>query len=253
MHKQLYEHLFMLLIVLGLLFECKSGQLPPDIQKCKVNDNVCVANKIRELFQKFPNGNPQFGMPNVSAINLTNVTVSRAKSDSPIQLNFKFLKLTCYGLENSIIVNTTGWSKEPKIIDGEIYVPLMKIVGDYETNGKILLLSLDGKGKGTFEMTDCIFHMKGRLSFEKRKDGKNYAKLEKLKVDMKPKKFFVNMENLVRGSQVLTDTLNKVLNDNWRDVWNEMSDGINTALASVYTNITSGVLNELSYDDFYAE
>ncbi|XP_075145231.1 protein takeout-like [Haematobia irritans] len=221
--------------------------------KCKAGDNECVRSKIQEIIKRFPHGNPDFSMPDISAFNFTNVIVSRASSNTPVQLNFKFLEFTAYGLENLVLLHTKGWTKDPQLIEGEIVLPDLKIIGDYETNGKILFLRLDGKGKGNVELKDCTLNVKIRLDLEKREDGKNYLKVKKTKVTMEPKKMIVKMDNLVKGSPELTNSINQVVNENWQDVWAELSDGINKVVAQIFYNAMTPVFNALPYDNFYVD
>ncbi|XP_075145233.1 protein takeout-like [Haematobia irritans] len=206
-----------------------------------------------EVFKKYAKGNPKMGLPDLTALPVKDVTVSKANSNSPIKMDFKFSDATCYGVEKTIIEVTSGWVKEPKFIEGDIIIPHLKIVGNYETSGKILLFALNGKGKGTVELFDSKVHCKYRMSLEKRSDGKNYAKVNKIKVDMKPKKIHFDLENLVDGNKELSDTLNNVLNESWSDVWNELADGVNNVIGNLFIDIMNKIYNELSYDDFYAD
>nr|XP_013112563.1 unnamed protein product [Stomoxys calcitrans] len=175
-------------IVIFLSLQCQGADLPSDIAKCKAGDNACIRDKIMELFKKFPKGNPEFGMPNISALSKNNVVISRASPDAPVQLNFKFLDYTCYGFENAVVVNTTGWTKKPKVIEAHLRVPSLRMGGEYEGSGKILFLTLNGKGKGLVELVDCTAFTKFEIRLEKRNNGKNYAKIIKMKVDLEPKK-----------------------------------------------------------------
>uniref|UniRef100_T1PFS3 Hemolymph juvenile hormone binding protein (JHBP) n=1 Tax=Musca domestica TaxID=7370 RepID=T1PFS3_MUSDO len=206
-----------------------------------------------EVLQKYSNGNPDFGMPKISGLQLKNITVARASSKSPIQLNFKFIQLTSQGLEDSIIVNTSGWTKTPKNLEANLILPKLVINGDYETDGRILLLALDGKGTGYFEMTDNQVNIKVKVVLEKRSDGKNYIRIIKIKAVMIPKNLFIKMDNLVKGSPELSKTINDVINDNWSDVWQELAPGINNALAQIIESLAAPVFDKLSYDDFYVE
>ncbi|XP_013113248.2 circadian clock-controlled protein daywake isoform X1 [Stomoxys calcitrans] len=249
----MFKSVLACITIMGVLLECHSGELPSDIVKCKAGDNDCVRDRTTEVFKKFPKGNPAFGLPNISVLSLKNITVAKAKAGSPTQLNFKFLDLTVYGMERAITVNTTGWTKQPKTIEMFSYVDFVKMEGVYETNGKILLLTLNGKGNGVVELINCTVHTKLRFDFEQRNDGKRYAQASKLKAVVTPEKMVIKMENLVNGNKELTDTLNSVLNENWLDIWNELSDGIGKAISLVFKNGLNSVLNELSYDDFYSE
>lgn len=140
-----------------------------------------------EIFQKYPNGSPKFGMPNVSALVLKNVTVSRATRSSPIQLNFKFLQFVANGLEKCNVTRVSGLDKDPKSVEVDAILPKLTISGDYVTKGKILLLVLDGSGKGDIEMTDSKVKVRVKCHLEQM-DGKNYIKIDKIKALLEPNK-----------------------------------------------------------------
>ncbi|XP_061386799.1 uncharacterized protein LOC133321734 [Musca vetustissima] len=142
---------------------------------------------MEEVLRKYPTGNPDIGMPNVSALTLKNVTISQV-SDSAIKLNFKFLQLVVEGLQNGQILNTTGWTKDPKIFEAIFFFPKLLINGDYETDGRILVLAMNGKGKGYFDLTNGIFNVRVKVALEKRHNGKNYVKITKLKLNLLPEK-----------------------------------------------------------------
>ncbi|XP_013110922.1 protein takeout [Stomoxys calcitrans] len=244
---------FTIVIICTILLPVYSGMLPADFTKCKVGDNACVRDKMQELYEKFPKGNPSLALPDISALYMENITVARANSGSPLQLDFKFLDLINYGIETAKVINTTGWIKDPSIIEVDAEIPLLKLVGHYQVKGKILLFNLKGEGKATFELTDCKIHLKGRVKLEKRSNGKNYLKPIKLIATLEPKEVVVQMENLINGNKELSDSVNAIINENWRDIWEELRDGTNNVISQLYFTIIGNVLNVLSYDDFFAK
>ncbi|XP_013112676.1 circadian clock-controlled protein daywake [Stomoxys calcitrans] len=240
-------------IVWALSLPTHGGELPTEITKCKVGDNDCVRDKIQEICRKYPKGNPSFAFPDISALRMENITITRANDRSPLQLNFKFLHLINYGIETIKILKTTGWTKDPKIIEMEGEIPLLRLVGHYQADGKILLFNLNGEGEASIELADCRVQLKARVKLEKRSDGKNYLKIVKLTVTLEPKKSYSKLENLIKGNKELSDSVNDVINENWRDVWNELRTGTNDVTSQIYFNIIGNVLDVLSYDDFFAE
>ncbi|XP_023295618.2 uncharacterized protein LOC111678480 [Lucilia cuprina] len=236
------------------IFAVYGGDLPPEIHKCKSSDNdQCIGKAIEQLYELYPNGNPDFGMPNVAALNLTNIKISRPNSNSAIQVNFEFIKCTVNGLEKAKILRTKGFDKElNKNIELDVLIPNLHLEGDYESTGKLLLLSLNGKGKGDIQLKDCKVEVRVKVVLEKR-NGKNYAKIKKIKALIEPEQMLVKLDNIFNGNAVLSDTINDVINQNWKDVWSELQGGINQALEILIINVMSGILTELSTDDFYVD
>ncbi|KAI8120797.1 Protein takeout [Lucilia cuprina] len=236
------------------IFAVYGGDLPPEIHKCKSSDNdQCIGKAIEQLYELYPNGNPDFGMPNVAALNLTNIKISRPNSNSAIQVNFEFIKCTVNGLEKAKILRTMGFDKElNKNIELDVFIPNLHLEGDYESTGKLLLLPLNGKGKGDIQLKDCKVEVRVKVVLEKR-NGKNYAKIKKIKALIEPEQMLVKLDNIFNGNAVLSDTINDVINQNWKDVWSELQGGINQALEILIINVMSGILTELSTDDFYVD
>ncbi|XP_065354463.1 protein takeout-like [Calliphora vicina] len=240
-------------ILVYKLFAVYGGDLPPEIQNCKSTDNdECIARTIEEIFKRYPNGNADFGMPSVAALNFTNLKISRPNPSSSIQINFEFIKCTMYGLENVKILHASGFDKELKKPQLDILIPKLRITGYYESTGKLLLLPLNGKGNGDIELRESKFHASGKLEIEKR-NGKNYGKIKSVKAAIEPKQVLVKVENIFNGNPILSETINDVVNENWRDVWSELQEGINNAMEMMITQIMSGIFNELSIDDFYSD
>lgn len=159
-----------------------------EIQKCySTNNDKCVATALEELLKRYPTGYPDINMPNVSALNLKNIKVSQLNPDAPIQINFEFLKFTLYGLENLNVVKASGFDKEMKKASLEIVVPNLLLKGDYEISGKLLLISMNGKGKGEILLNESKIKCVSKFEVENR-NGKNYAKLKKFQIRIEPNK-----------------------------------------------------------------
>ncbi|XP_075145221.1 protein takeout-like isoform X2 [Haematobia irritans] len=260
---QIFKIYLTIATVASVLIQCYCGDLPSDIQKCRSGDDTCIRDAINQVHRKFPTGNPQFGLANLSSVSRKNVAMARPNPNSAIQLNFTFLEMTMRGLENIVVANVTGWTKDPRVIESYIFIPSMEISGPYETNGKVLLLSLDGKGEGVVTLTNVTSPFKMKVDVEKRSDGKRYCKVSKIKIRVQPSNYtsvpqeairmVFKLENLVKNSQELSNTLNDVLNENWRDFWNKLSDNINTVVSEIIADVFTGVFSEFSLDDFFVE
>lgn len=137
----------------------------------------------------YPEGNAELGLPNVSALTAKELVLAESNGDTPIQLNCKFNNVTIYGLEKLKPLRMHGFDKNlTKPLEIDIFVPELKIDGDYTLNGKLLLLSLNGQGKGNIIFKDATFKMKIKVELEER-NGKNYAFIKKLKLwYLEPKK-----------------------------------------------------------------
>lgn len=137
----------------------------------------------------YPQGNPEFGLTNISALTVDEIILAESKGDTPIQLNFKINNVIVSGLEKLKPLRIHGFDKNiTKPLEFDIVVPHLKIEGDYTLNGKLLLLPLNGKGKGNIIFEDATFNIKIKVELENR-NNKNYGVIKKFKIlHIEPKK-----------------------------------------------------------------
>ncbi|KAM7361035.1 protein takeout-like [Cochliomyia hominivorax] len=251
--KSVYILWFTVILTFGI-YSVYSGELPAEIKKCKsTNNDECVAKITEEIVRLYPYGNPAFGMPNIKAYNLTTIYFSQKNPNSPVQVNFKFKNSTVYGLDEIKMLSVNGFNKNMKKIKAETLIPNQRIRGDYESEGKILLLPLNGRGKGEIFFKNLKMFIDMEVEIEKRNDNKNYVTIKHLKMTTDPELMITNLENIIKDNKILSDSINGVINENWRDVWSEIQNDVNH-LAETFTKfIMDNVFNELSMDDFFAD
>ncbi|KAM7361517.1 juvenile hormone binding protein 15 [Cochliomyia hominivorax] len=243
---------FLIALTYGI-FSVNSGELPPEIQKCKSSNNdECVARTIEEVIKLYPQGNPTFGMANMQAINLTDVVLSKLNPNSPIQINIKFNKCTLYGLEKVKVLRAKGFSKKTKKIFIDIFVPNLKLKGDYESKGKILLLPLNGRGNGEMAIMNATIKIEFDMDSEKRND-KIYYTIKDTKSKVETEKMIANLENILMDNPILSESINSVINENWKEVFMELHEDLEQIIKNVTNILLGDVLKELTEDDFFLD
>jgi len=60
----------------------------------------------------------------------------------------------------------------------------------------------------------------------------------------------VSFDNLLDNKE-LSDSMNELINNNWKDVWHNFRKGISSAVDNVAETILKRVVDKLPYDDFY--
>ncbi|XP_037954777.1 protein takeout-like [Teleopsis dalmanni] len=229
-----------------------SANLPPDIKKCKAADVKCIADTINDVLRRYPKGNKEFGLDEVDSVHLKDVVVSQAASDTPVQLNLKFKTLVVNGFESARVDRVVGFEKDVNNSKFEVYghTPELRMKGQYIVNGKVLILPITGEDNAEIIMKNSNFAFKLKVALVKR-NGINYATIKQIKTITEPQSLKVQLDNLFNGNKELSDSTNKVINDNWKDIWAELQDGINKVSGDVIRKLIENVLKELPYDDFY--
>lgn len=93
-------------------------------------------------------------------------------------------------------------------------------------------------------------HCKIRFDVEEyKKNGTTYLKTLKTKLKFYPKHIRFNFENLFNGDTKLGDSINKVLNDNWADVYNDIQDQYDEAFGQVFGGLFNTVFSKVAKTD----
>lgn len=63
--------------------------------------------------------------------------------------------------------------------------------------------------------------------------------------------FYIHLDNLFDGNKELTESVNDVINENWRDLFHSLQDGIRQTFYDAVKPLLSKVFKVLPYDEFY--
>lgn len=62
---------------------------------------------------------------------------------------------------------------------------------------------------------------------------------------------YMHMDNLFNGDKLLTDTTNQFLDENWRDLFNELKPAMLKAVDETYLPAVKPVFNKAPYAELY--
>lgn len=127
---------------------------------------------------------------------------------------------------------------------------MVTLEGDYKINGRVLVLPIQGVGKSllSFENVDIGIKYKPRKVV---KNGKEYIQTEKFKLEFDTAKFSLHFSNLFNGDKALGDNMNTFLNENWRDILNELKPSITSALEQILEAIVNRIFAKVPYRELY--
>lgn len=79
------------------------------------------------------------------------------------------------------------------------------------------------------------------------KDGKDYIEVQRTKLNLVPKKIFFSLENLFNGDKILGDTMNKFINENSHEIFNELKPSIVEGIGAIITSVANGPFSKHPY------
>lgn len=129
-------------------------------------------------------------------------------------------------------------------------MPKLSVTGHYKIDGRILVLPIrgDGDAKLTFINAKLSFNYKPNVIV---KDGKEYIQTDRFKLDLDAEKMDLKLENLFNGDKALGDNMNLFLNENWRDIFNEMKPAVELSVIEILKGIVNRIYIKFPYEDAF--
>ncbi|PNF31886.1 hypothetical protein B7P43_G07896 [Cryptotermes secundus] len=267
------EKTLALLVTCCLLLSATALKLPDFVKKCSLKDpefNACALKNAREALPHIVNGLKKFQIPVLDPLIVEEI---RAVDG---QIDMAGLNVRVEGIRNAILESIrshparefceAGWHRhtdrsntlsvhsfdfDQKKIAAEVVVPEAHFSGRYEVKGKLLTLPLSGNGP--FNSTFYHLYVKYVTTFDltKHDDGHVYLEPKEYKVHFQPKNVKAHLGNLFNGNTVLGDIMNQFINENWREVLQELGQPTYDALGLVVHKILNNTMRVVPYKDLF--
>ncbi|XP_055374542.1 protein takeout-like [Condylostylus longicornis] len=250
--KDFYYYVTFLSVFCGIFcIEYVSG-FPSNIKQCQIGDDSCIISTMNEIIHNAGNGNKELNLPVLEPYNVKKLVISDRNQGSSLGLDLIFNDVEFRGLSKAIVDKIVGFEADPSTSKFEFYglIPRFELKAKYVANGRILILPIQGEGDANIVGLNVKVSVKFKPTVNV-KNGKKYLDKVKVKLLLQPAKIETRLDNLFNGDKLLGENMNRFLNENWSDVWEELAPNVNTALADVVTNILTQVFDTLSYDEFY--
>ncbi|XP_063926348.1 protein takeout-like [Zophobas morio] len=252
--------------LLTLTALASSVKLPQNFQKCARNRpdfKNCV-------FKAAQNGIPQLNkpydeltLPNLEPLHLEEITIGGL--DGPVTLQQKFKNCDLYGL-STLQVDQFVFDFDKNEIKISGMVPEIRILGQYEVKGRVLLLPVDGRGDATIILSEfllpelCILGMSDGfleelkiedvLSFEqKKKKNGTYLSFRSSRVGLEPGLVIFDFRSAV--SKNLSDRFNPVLNENWKLVFEDVQRDYEELIDKIVLSLANSFFSKVSVEEAF--
>ncbi|KAM7362285.1 protein takeout-like [Cochliomyia hominivorax] len=247
--------MFRLSLILFVTFYLNYGinaEFPDDPKPCKHGDNECIAKIIDYFLHEKSQGDNSINLIKVEPLEVKKISFKQG-AESPVNIELTFTNSNINGLSQAKTTKVKGFGKDiTKKHELTLHVEKVELVGDYQVNGKILVLPITGTGKSNITMVnvDLIVKFTGTPL---EKDGKTYMKIDKFHLDIEPKRIIFKIDNLFNGDKVLGDNMNVFLNENWSDIYKEMKETIGSGFGKIFNSVISKVFSNLPYEEYFIE
>lgn len=84
------------------------------------------------------------------------------------------------------------------------------------------------------------------------KDGSTFMHIEKMDFDIEPQGCILKIDNLFNGDKVLGDNMNLFLNENWKEIFEELRTSMRVAFGAVTKKIINRVFTTHPFEKYFA-
>ncbi|KAL1462276.1 hypothetical protein WDU94_014125 [Cyamophila willieti] len=236
-----------------IIFDSVQCANKPDWAKpCRKSDGPvddCVRRRITEALPHLINGYPKARIPKIDPIAVKSLSV--VTGSKQVGFSLKINDCLIYGMKTSDYYKVHV-DFEKKRYDIYYRNPRMEFQGQYEMDGKVLLLPIQGKGDGNMTLTDITAF----YTFDYKlvpKNGLHYVKITNSSMTFEAGRGYYDLKNLFNGDKYLGTQMNNFLNDNYADLIREfgpaMADAFNQVFRSIYQAVFDMVPHEKMYPD----
>lgn len=82
------------------------------------------------------------------------------------------------------------------------------------------------------------------------RDGEEYLDIRNIKLDLTLSKLSINFANIVRDENI-DEAINKVINDNWKDIYYELKPDMEKNMADVIRTLVKPLFDNIPYRSFF--
>ncbi|XP_065203819.1 protein takeout-like [Planococcus citri] len=217
------------------------------LSTCKQSDpqfNECVKNEASAAGVYLAKGVPELNIPAIEPLIIPKISLeqgTQAINYKATLTNLKIHGLSSYRIDDLFI------NMETKKLDAKITFPVLYLESDYDIKGRALVVPIQGTGPFTANLTDvkADAHMKGKLF--KRK-GLEYVEVKDTAVKLTVKGAFAHFGNLFNGDPTLSRATNEFLNQNSKDIIDEVMPAIEEVTSTLLDDICNKAFKATPWD-----
>lgn len=235
--------MFRALVICGIL-STVCGALPSGWTPCSKSapdHNECIKKNLETVLQSLKTGIPEYGIPPVEPFAIKHIDIS-------VSQGFKMFMDNGHvsGLTDSKVtkVESTPWKK----LKVNIEIPKIEYNFNYSCAGDIFNMKINSSGVGHIRSDDVEQDLDITFA-EFQKDGKRYLKADDIAITETIKNSVAEYHPHGKDSTYIS-TLNKIINDNWKEILDEQQKMGNPSVKKFMMSFINSVLEKIPLDNF---
>ncbi|KAK0082829.1 hypothetical protein PV325_009774 [Microctonus aethiopoides] len=231
------------------LLSVSAVDLPEFLHVCNRNDpniNTCISESVMHIRPYLVEGVPDYNIPSLEPLLLKELVASESQNGIRISGN----NVKAYGASD-FTVGRMMVDMDKLEFDFDIHLPHLYFVGEYEIDGKVLLLPIRGNGQMYGNITGVI----GSVIFKATSDPDDAGVRQFRIIDFKLKVTVADgnlkLDNLFGGDGIIGDVINNAINSNFDTFIRELMPSVESALGRAFEDIASGIVRVFTFDQLF--
>ncbi|KAK5638588.1 hypothetical protein RI129_012883 [Pyrocoelia pectoralis] len=227
-------------------------QLPPDFQRCRRSDpniNECLKSAIERAVHIMSRGLPKFKIESIEPLKVSSMTIEEGIGMVRVIQNYKNCKI--FNIASATVTNVSSTITDAVFqLNISAFLEDVYMASQYKLNGRVSMLSIMGEGDCTIKLKNekANLHLIGEFT---ERNGKRYVEIEELKLKLDPEKVEMDFKNLFNGDPNLGPQINTIMNENWRQIFNDVGHAYEAALGDIFKNIANRIFKRIPYDELF--
>ncbi|XP_013114124.1 protein takeout isoform X2 [Stomoxys calcitrans] len=203
------------IFILLILVAAAQGDFPDDPKPCKYGDAECIGKLFEYFVREKHKGDESIGLTSIDPLPVKKIPIT-VGSDSPVNIDLVVFNGKVEGVSTLKFVKMKGFGKDIAV-NHEIVSQSDSLIftGPYNLTGKVLLLPISGSD--VCNITLCVV---------------------------------VKFNNLYNDKE-LSDNMNKLLNENVKELYAEISHLIDKGYAAIVRKVVTKVFATYPYEKFF--
>lgn len=243
----------LLAVCVIVIIQTNDAAFPPNLTKCSMDDGECLKRALQYIITNHYGGVPELGLGAIDPFHIDHASSHdpTVGDTSTFTVNLNVSDSSILGIKDGTVARAEFKTKS-KSIKGEfdINFPVLELQGDYKIGGNILNVPIAGDGKYTMNFVEPKMKIKFLGKLVQRGNGE-YIELGKFKTRMEINNGSLNFRNLFNGHQILGDTVNQFINDNWQQVFPEFSRPLFDIFSSILKKHCQKVFDTMPVNEFF--
>jgi hypothetical protein len=226
-------------------------EVPDFIHVCKRNDpniEACIKKSVEDIRPKLMTGAPEYNIPSLEPLRLKELVA--AEGSGGLKITVK--DVSAYGASD-FVVQKLRVDLSTLRFALDILLPHLYIEGNYEIDGRVLLLPIKGNGPMTGNFTDATGSVKIQGTLMKDASGDEHVNLTEFRLRISIRKGTLRLENLFGGDPTLGNVVNNAINSNFDAFIKELQPLIEKALSQAFTDIGNSIVRPFTYAQLFPE